>query len=175
MVKENVVKSPTHLVVRYSDNFAPKGEGTISVHGKILKEHGYVWLGKFGKPMGRERMTMFLKQIQEGKNSYIFLVRSGKRDQQIIVGRFADVRRTLQKDDLKKVPKYYCDKGKMIGVWFKIKQFWAVGIELLNSLIGTSSGIPVSHSLHCSLAGMFFVKTAKDFSLTKAGAKKMNF
>ena len=174
MSEKKAAKKPIYAIVRYSDNVAPK-EGTISAHGKVLKEHGYVWVGKFGKTMGQVKMARLLSQIKKDIDTYLFLVRSVKGDQNIIVARLVDIQKYIPPEELDKVPQYYRGKKRFVGVWFKVTEFWEGDIQLLRSLIVSSSGMFAFHALSGSMAGMFFVKPLEDFSLSEAKLKKLSF
>src|SRR5262245_2723838 len=60
-----------HLLVRYRD--PPEGIDTIGEHEKLLRVHGAVWFGKFGKAVGGGSVDRMQDQIARGVPTYLYL------------------------------------------------------------------------------------------------------
>jgi len=164
--KERFEKSVKHLLIRFSDKLAttPK-DGTINEHEKIRKKLGYVWMGKYGRKLGKRHVTVLNSQIKQGIPTMVFLVQTVNREYDVHMARVQNVSLKIAKADLKAVPEYYRNRLSEIGVWFKIDKFKKLSGESLKSILISSSGMPAHTTLKESIAGAFIVRLEKSVSL----------
>lgn len=153
-----------HVLLRYSDNLAPH-EGVIFHHNQVIKEHGFVWMGKFGKPVSDSKLDILKRQIEDKKPAYVFLVKKDNKEYSVIAGEIESFSKTLTKEELNKVPAYYREKSRNVGIWFKIKRFHPLDNSILNKIFISSSGASALQTLPYSMAGYFLVKLESHTSI----------
>jgi hypothetical protein len=158
-----------HILLRYSDNIAPL-EGTIKAHEEVIKKNGSVWMGKFGKRAGKPIFMTFKDQIANKEPAYVFMIKSGgnRKSYTIHAAVVEDI--SFDNPDRKLIPKYYANKLWMVKSWFKISKFIKLDQEILRTLIGKTSMLPILGSVRKSMAGMMYVtlsnkKNIKDFKI----------
>lgn len=149
--------TPKHLLVRYSDKLIPFSD-TIRSHNEIIKEHGYVWMGKFGKTISNEILRRLKKQIEEKTPTYVFLAQKAGNQYVLSAAELDDFSVELSQKEQSKVPKYYREKRNDIKVWFRIKKFHDLESGILKKIIINSSSMPASVTLPASMAGFFLVR-----------------
>ncbi len=107
-----------HVLMRYSDRLAPP-EGTIIAHNQVTKTHGYVWMGKFGRPIAQSTIDILNEQIKNHMPTYLFLAQTSGKEYTVTAGELAETSRSLNPNESSKVPKYYRNEHKKIGGWLK--------------------------------------------------------
>jgi len=147
-----------HILLKYGEHIAPP-PGTIKLHQDVLKEHGSVWMGKFGKSIGKPVLKILKDQIKSKKPTYVFLVKSARGAYTIHAAKLEDI--GLEADDDKLIPNYYQNRKSKIEIWFKINKIFQVKPEILETLKGYTSRMPINQSVRRSMAGAFYV-TLKD-------------
>lgn len=150
-------QSLKHLLIRYSDKLAPP-EGMIHLHNQMIKDYGYVWMGKFGRPISENNLNMLKLQIEQKKPTYLFLVQKFEKNYLITVAEIASFSKSLIREELDKVPSYYRQNHKNVGTWFKIKKFYNIDNSILTKTLIASSGIPAIKTLPYSMTGFFIVR-----------------
>lgn len=152
-----------HVLLRYSEKVAPQ-PGTIELHKKVLKNHGHVWLGKVGKPVGSFFLEKLQSQTKAKQPTYIFLVNWLSRGEYAVhAGLVHDFKRRESEVDY--YPTYYKRFYGSISTWFKISKIIKLDSKILKKLQGKSSMLPINLSLRSSMASAMFVSLDKKYSL----------
>ncbi len=155
-----------HVLIRYSDNFAPKS-GTIKLHADIIEKYKFVFMGKFGKGVSKNKLSELKKQIKAGVSTFVFLLKSVKGNDKYIVhaGLIEDI--CVKVDEICLVPEYYASKTNNIKSWFKISQIYKLNPnKILQTLCGSSSKLPIILSLSKSMAGLMYVTLKEGENIT---------
>lgn len=153
----NSNKKPTyHIILKYSDSGAAP-EGTVKSHEKILEKEGEVWLGKFGRKLGRLTAEKLQSQIAKNIPTYLYLVPTGKKHNIVHRLKLSKISKNYN-DDLKLVPDYYHDQVKHINSWFKIEKIEKKDVSVLRDLIGYRSNLPILETLRKTMASLIIVK-----------------
>ncbi|WP_429182683.1 hypothetical protein [Aeromonas rivipollensis] len=66
-----------HFLLRYSNRLA-NGADTLAEHQAIIRQHGAVWLGKFGIGMGYRFAELAKKQIDNKTPCILYLMNGSK-------------------------------------------------------------------------------------------------
>lgn len=165
-MREFFKKSDQHILLRFSDQLTSTAkDGTIKEHKKILKELRYVWMGKFGKKLGKSHIDVLHSQIKKGIPTVLFLVQTVNKEYDVYMAHLSDVKLKISKDDFEAVPEYYRKQCAEIGAWFKLVKIQKLSSESLKSILISSSGMPASHTLRRSMAGAFIVRLNNGISL----------
>lgn len=144
----------SHVLLRYSDRNAPQ-PGTIILHENVIKEYEAVWFGKFGKPAGRNTISILMDQMEDKIPTYLFLVRFASQKYIVHLGTIEAVQSDVP--DIKLVPAYYSNRTHLVKTWFKLTNLIALQDKILSDLIGHSSKVPIRFSLTSSMAGLMMV------------------
>lgn len=155
-------KSTLHILIRYGEQLAPQ-EGTIKAHQDVIKQKGYVWLGKFGKKVGDNMFQIVKKQIDSREPAYLFLVKYVGGHYIVHAGFLTDV--SFKPSEPEFVPSYYSKKLHLASSWFKINKIVRLDAEVLKNLPGKSSSFPIIESLRSSMAGLLYVKLPKELNI----------
>lgn len=152
-----------YIILRYSDKLAPP-PGTIKLHEEVIKKHGSVWLGKFGRRISDQVVDRLKNQIKAQKPTYIFLTQAlGKQKFMIHAGLLENIERKIDEQDL--IPQYYHDRSDRISTWFRISRFMKLSPKVLTVLIGRSSGVPIFRTLSQTVAAMLLVSLKQNEKL----------
>jgi hypothetical protein len=106
-----VIVRPVHVLLRFSDKLFQVGDA-MTAHQELIKRHGAVWLGKFGRPMAQRRADDLNEQIRGGVTTRVYLVqraRSGYVLYEGTVDRFAFA---VPPSETRLIPPYYVEKSK---------------------------------------------------------------
>ena len=143
-----------HVLVKYGEQAAPP-PGTVALHAKVLHEHGHVWLGKFGRPIGTDFLGVLRDQISSGVPTYVFLATFAHGSYKIHEGELADIGSHVDHPDL--IPSYYRERLSDIQTWFKITKIFGLKPSVLDILEGANSKLPLSKTVRRSMRGAFYV------------------
>ena len=162
MVDEN--PPPRHLAIRYSDQNAPE-PGTVELHKAIIERVGYVWLGKFGKPIAARTLAMLNGQVAGGIETTVFLISSlgqrGRGVYSVAACRLVKAAQEIPVRELSRVPAYY-GPGMGIGAWLNIDRIDVKPSRILDDYVVASSLRPLGDALARSMAGAFIVLKESD-------------
>lgn len=159
-------KADKHLLIRFSDKLDSIPEdGTIREHEKIIRQKGHVWIGKFGKALGKNHIACMTSQIKKSIKTYLFLVQTKNKKYEIFFAPLIEIKVKISIMDLEYVPTYYRECTARVGTWFKVKKFQKMPSELLNAVLISSSGMRATETLKSSMAGAFIVRLTEDVLL----------
>lgn len=148
-----------HVVMRFADGFMSSVD-TVAEHQAVIKEHGAVWIGKLGKPLGEKSIERANRQCEDGVPTYLLLVQKAGRDYEACRGNVIAMARELPQGQKKLVPKYY-DKNNLtpqITFWVKLSKIVGMKKGSLREYRIASSGRPLPSTLRKSMAGLFVIK-----------------
>ena len=151
-----------HVVMRFADGFIASVD-TVAEHRAVIKEHGAVWIGKLGRPLGGKSIERVNMQCENGVPTYLLLVQKVGRDYEACRGSVIAMARELPRGQKKLVPKYY-DKNNLtsqITFWTKLSEIVEMKKDGLGEYRIASSGKPLPSTLRKSMAGLFVVKEGK--------------
>lgn len=136
------------LALRFGDNFAPEC-GTINAHMSIIKEYGYVWYGKFGNHLCKNKTDSILKE----NNPRVLLIHSGTLNRYwAYVSDIVD-----HCDEHELIPDYYREKASGIKTWLKIWKIESAKNNVMRFCKVSSSNEPLSIISRSSLSPFFFI------------------
>ena len=147
-----------HFIFRYSDKSAPPS-GTIKLHADVIQKNGSVWLGKFGKKVGKRTISLLQGQINKNIPSYTFLV--GYSDRNFIVHAGETDSISDEIPDYSLIPSYYAKDAIKVYTWFKLKSLFKVETDILRTLTGDSSKLPIILTLQRSMSSIMLVRLKK--------------
>ncbi len=150
---------PTHIVLRYADNFAGVKD-TIKAHNEIAQRTGYVWFGKLGrKALSYSLIAQLNARCKKRNGPLLYTVKCYKGRFTTHVSKILAITRTRPHDS-SNIPSYY-PKGNQFSLWFRIKPLKQIESHVLLSLVVISSGGTVSNALGYSMAPYFIVTEDK--------------
>ena len=144
------------LVLRYSETSAPES-GTVGAHEEIVKSHGYVWLGKWGKAIPAARLTQLAAEIDSGGQAKLILAKRTPWRLVLHECLVTAVCEQLSPDELLRVPQYYRGKTRSIGVWFRVISFRKMDKDEASRLVLLSNGRPLLAAIGHSKCSTFWV------------------
>lgn len=134
-----------HFLLRYSNRLA-NGADTLAEHQAIIKQHGSVWLGKFGIGMGYRFAELAKKQIDNKTPCILYLMNGSKlsaKSNVIDLTAASSSRGELLTRDPNLTPLYYRDKK--CSVWFKLNTMEEVSSqEVINLRLYNNPAFPPS-------------------------------
>lgn len=150
---------PIHILMRFSDNITGVAD-TIAAHNGVIQKHGAVWIGKMGKPLGRNYIRRINEQCNQGIVSYLYLVQKGRGGYRVYRGTVLEMCRQIPLKETRLIPNYYTRNRLLnfVGFWVKLSDVNEVSVEVLNNLLISSSGMAVPSSLPRSMAALFVVR-----------------
>lgn len=160
----NGYKSPRHLVVRYGDVKAP-APGTIAVHKEIIERTGYVWLAKFGRPIGLDVLKLLNDQVAVGTRTIVYLVtrvatgaRRGSGAYSVAAATLEEARRQAPgaASEREHIPRYYI--RSQTKTWLKLRDLEEQESSVLGQFVIASSGMPLWEAIYSSMAGAFMIR-----------------
>lgn len=159
----NQQKATLHVVLKYGEHIAPP-PGTILLHAQVLKEHGAVWLGKWGRPMGQPFIRTMRCQISDASPTYVFLIKSFSSSYIVHACTIAEIAR--QVTDKTMIPAYYREKLSSIKTWLKLTEIIEINPAILDELIGYSSRMPINRTISKSMSGALYVELRPKIQLS---------
>ena len=153
----------THVLMRFADAFLSI-EDTIEEHDAVIKKHGAVWMGKIGKPLGKQHILRIQTQVTAHIPSHLYLVQRLKGKYLASRGTIVNVSVTPpSKKEKDLIPTYYAERGilRQISLWFKLTSIERLESVALSQIRIASSGMPVPETLSKSMAALFIVHEGK--------------
>ena len=141
------------IALRFAENFAPEG-GTIKAHEVVIKEKGYVWYGKMGTAIGKDKAEIIMK-LNDPK---ILLIQSGK------LGRYWAHIKDIQREcpEPEAIPVYYRNDQDNFKTWFKVTSFEKAPSNIMSQCEVVSSGAELGHASHYSMSPYFFIEAPEE-------------
>ena len=136
------------LALRFGETFSPEC-GTIEAHKNVIKEKGYVWWGKTGSTISKDKIGEALKSKK------ILLIRSGRFER---YWAYIDSISTATPEDIECIPEYYRDMTDKFKVWFRIKRFETAERDVMGKCVVVSSQSPLSLASRHSMNPCFFIE-----------------
>lgn len=154
--------APLHLVIRFSDTMFEVGD-VVSLHNKVVDEHGAVWFGKLGGTLSISRIEWLNKQIAQKIQTYIYLVKGNRKKSTPYKAEIVAVSRDFPKKEKALIPPYYEEKKllKFMNAWVKIGYIEQVEMSSLKNLKTINSIFPIEETLVRSSSGYFLVHESK--------------
>jgi len=152
-------KSPTHLLLRFSDSIL-KDKDTITEHNQVIQRSGAVWFGKMGAPVAQHQVDVMMQQIEDGIPAYVFLVKGNRRKSTAYRGKILSLSRIKPENQDMHIPQYYFDLDliKYMRFWVKLTEIISIDLAELNKLHVASSVLPLPETLVKSSTGHFILK-----------------
>src|SRR5690242_2347141 len=98
-----------HLAVRFADSLFDI-RNVVERHTEVLRQHGRVWLGKFGAPPGRATIDTLNSQISDGHITWVWLLSSGAGGRRVYRGEIESVSHSVPEREGVLVPRYYVER-----------------------------------------------------------------
>jgi hypothetical protein len=141
------------IVIRYSDALMDCQVDTIGEHNKVVKMTGAVFVGKFGRTMGKKYF-----EICCADDSQIKLIMVKRSSDGVYKAYQADIESAQRKRPRLDLIPIYIRKRKDINCWFKINGILKlISQKNLNKWVTISSGMPLVETLYTSMSGLFYV------------------
>jgi hypothetical protein len=149
--------APLHVVFRYSDKLYGLGDVVVR-HEAALLEHGAVWWGKFGRPLGAGRLATLNAQIAGHIPTNAYLARCRGGAVEAFRGQALKFAYSVGDDELA-IPPWYRELGlePYVGVWVLLDDLAPVSAEALRRLRIAKTGSLIADALQTSMSGMFLV------------------
>jgi hypothetical protein len=116
------------ILVVWNPVFRPE---TILAHVELLRQHGYVWWGKFGQSKDAHLGPALVDIESSGREVVLFATNHSElhalRVIRVVFGDSDEV-------DKQAVPDYYDDKDQTPTVWFKVTDIRALSYDRLQTL-----------------------------------------
>lgn len=141
--------SEESIILRYTDKNAPKG-GTMRAHAEICAAKGYVWYGKIGVPLSRDRLNKIIK----AGDAVVFFIEARSGD--LFKATLSDTMRSVP--DAGSVPAYYAQHYDSVGTWLKLTEISESSREELNRYVIASSGMPIVSTVRNSMSSFFYIR-----------------
>lgn len=135
------------IVLRFSDNFAPKS-GTIAEHEKIINRSGFVWYGKLGN---RISPKVFESILNNGPAKILMIKASSSERYWATLEEVSYERQSLH-------PEYYGFETTRMNTWLKITKFETAESDILEKCIILSTGNKLSDIYKKSMGSYFNVE-----------------
>lgn len=153
---------PIHLLMRFADKLTTIDD-TVGEHGKVIRKHGAVWLGKLGKHLAEKHIATLNGQCRQGIPTYVYLVQKAGRRYDVYRGRIATISLSVPRNEQCLVPKYYELRGiaQQVAFWIKLASVRKIPVEKLRKLHVAATGTPVPNALARSMAGLFILRAGE--------------
>lgn len=144
--------------MRYSDRLSPSRD-IIAAHREKIARHESAWLGKFGKPIGDQRITLLNGAVGRGEIVSLYLATKAPKGWTLSRGDVLAVAKELPPKDRRLVPSYYAtdDLERNVSVWFHLASLEDEPSSTLERLTVVRSGGTARYALLNSMSGFFFV------------------
>lgn len=151
-----------HVLMRFANNFLSTDD-VIKEHQAVIARHKSVWIGKVGKPLGKEKIALVSWQIDEGIPSYLFLVQKVGTEYEVHRARIIEMARSLPAGQEKWMPKYYVKNNiaPRVALWTSVSGLKRFPTKGLSEWHITSSHKPVPSTLKSSMAALFLISKGK--------------
>ena len=138
------------IVIRYGNNLCEGEFDTIAEHNKVFARKGVVYIGKFGKPLGRNH----LERCNSKPPTKLILV---KREGGQYLAFVADIAEASRKrPSMENVPAYY-GRRTDVSTWFKLaSELKPLTHKALGFWFTSSSHQKLTTTLATSMAGFFY-------------------
>jgi hypothetical protein len=159
------------IVVRYSDTVMGNQVDTIGEHNKIIEQTGAVYVGKFGKSMGKKSFEIFCTN-----DSRIKLILVKRTPNNNYMAYQAGIESAQKKRPRPSFIPPYLRKKTDINCWFQITgPLKLIPQKNLNKWVTKSSGRPLIETLHTSMSGLFYAIYNKEAKFKpRIGRKWLN-
>lgn len=142
---------PQAIVVRYADCIGNVSHDTIKEHNRLFDDNDEVWVGKFGKLVGKP----YIKKCCESKTdmSLILVKKTSKGHYEAHIAGIIYAQK--EQPPLRSFPAYYHSRGD-VGCWFRIEKPLSLMKEHdLSRWMVKSSGFSLQDTLPVSMSGLF--------------------
>ena len=112
---------------------------TVHAHNEVVLEHGRVFLGKSGTPLGQERAALVSRAIGAGSVDFVF-IKKHRGAFRVWVAPLAAILTGVKRVPLHLVPAYYRADAARIKTWFEIGQLRPTSESRLDCLVLVSNG-----------------------------------
>jgi hypothetical protein len=155
-------KSPSHLLLRFSDSLLKSGD-TIAYHNLVIEREGAVWFGKMGSPVSQDSIDILNIQVQQGIPTFVYLVKGNRSKSTAYRGRLVVASKTLLVTEKHLVPGYYAELNihQYVKFWVKLSEIIPIDMVELQKMQVSSSVLPIQETLFKSSSGHFLVREAK--------------
>ncbi len=155
-------KTPTHLLIRFSDSLL-ENKSTIGEHQKVIDQAEAVWFGKMGQPISQNAIDTLNKQVEENIPTFIYLVKGNRKKPDFYISDLMLAAKAIPDDEKDLVPPYYQELGilRYIKFWGKINNLREIELEDLGNMGVVSSVYPLMETLVKSSSGHFYIKEKK--------------
>lgn len=156
----------THLLIRFSDNLFGVGDA-IARHQEVLQQHGSVWFGKLGTPIGKKALQTANEQIELNISSFLYLVKGNRKRSVFYQARMLALSAEFPKQERIQIPPYYFEKDLITQMksWVKITDIRLMEPAEVKRIRVKSSVLRIEETLFRSSAGLFYVVHRKENEL----------